>query len=159
MTEARDKNISDNRHYPQLPVLSAGAVIFREESVLLVKRAHEPAKGLWSIPGGVIQVGEYVRDGLIREVLEETGVRIELGELVQIVERIVNDDNGKIAFHYVILDYLGEYRDGKEKAATDAEEALFVSMNEFKSYELTFGLAEVIEKAWLMRTQELNNQT
>lgn len=138
---------SNNRHYPELPILSAGAIIFREDSVLLVQRGHEPAKGLWSIPGGVIKVGETIYEGLTREILEETGIKVSLKELVEIVERIFRDGNGKVTYHYIILDYLAEYSEGFVKHASDADDAKFVPCDQLSSYQLTEGLENIIKKA------------
>lgn len=147
----KSKNQGENRHYPELPILSAGAIIFRGESVLLVQRGHEPAKGLWSIPGGVIKVGESIAEGLIREIFEETGIRILLNDLVEVVERVFRDETGCVTYHYVILDYLAEYSEGIVKHDSDADDAKFVLLNELSLYQLTEGLEIIIQKAWKMK--------
>lgn len=141
----------NNRQYPELPILSAGAIIFRVESVLLVQRGHDPAKGLWSIPGGVIKVGESIADGLLREIFEETGIRILLKDLVEVVERVFRDEKGRVTYHYVILDYLAEYDEGIVKHDSDADDAKFVLLDELSSYQLTEGLEIIIKKAWKMK--------
>ena len=139
------------RTYPELPILSAGAIIFRDTSVLLIKRGKEPAKGLWSVPGGIVQIGERICDGLMREVREEAGIAVVVQNLVEIVERIFADDGNRIKYHYVILDYLCEYTDGQIQAGSDADDAVFVSLDAIGSYQLTAGLAEIIDKAYMMR--------
>lgn len=142
---------SENRHYPEFPILSAGAIVFREDSVLLVQRGNEPAKGFWSIPGGVIKIGETIFEGLTREIFEETGIRILLKDLVEVVERIFRDENGKIIYHYVILDYLAKYSEGLIKHASDVDDAKFVPLNQLSSYQLTEGLENIIKKAWKIK--------
>ncbi len=139
------------RHYPQQPVLSAGAIVFRGNEVLLIKRGREPAKGLWSIPGGVINVGERILEGLAREVLEETGIEAGFGGLVEIVERIFHDDQGRIAYHYVILDYQAEFISGRVNAASDVDDARFIPVADIERVPLTEGLGDVIRKAFAFR--------
>ena len=139
------------RKYPEQPILSAGAIVFKGSEVLLVKRGKEPAKGLWSIPGGVLHVGERISEGLEREVLEETGIAIRFGGLVDIIERIFYDDDERVVYHYVILDYWAEFAGGTPAASSDADDALFVPIDKINTYRLTEGLGEVIHKARSLR--------
>src|SRR5438034_6520371 len=98
--------MSDSRRYPQRPILGVGAIIIESGRVLLVERGREPLKGYWSLPGGVLEVGEKLADGTRREVLEETGLEIELLSVVEIFERILRDAEGVAEYHYVLIDYV-----------------------------------------------------
>ncbi len=93
------------REYPKLPMAAVGAVTTRGDEVLLVRRSHEPSRGLWSIPGGLVELGEAVRDALKREVLEETGLEVEGEDLLGVIDKIVYDDKGAVRFHYVLIDF------------------------------------------------------
>src|SRR6266576_956396 len=98
--------MSDSRRYPPRPILGVGAIIIDAGRVLLVERGREPLKGYWSLPGGVLETGEKLAEGIRREVLEETGLEIELLSVVEIFERIMRDAAGVAEYHYVLIDYL-----------------------------------------------------
>src|SRR5260370_7785391 len=100
------ERLRDGRRYPQRPILGVGAIIIESDRVLLVERGREPLKGYWSLPGGVLEVGEKLADGLSREVMEETGLAIEPLSVVEIFERIMRDAAGVAEYHYVLIDYL-----------------------------------------------------
>lgn len=124
-----------------LPQVAVGAVVLRDNSLLMVKRAQEPARGLWSIPGGRLQPGEYLTDAVRREVKEETGLDVEVGDLLGLFE-VVGDP------HYVILDYLASAVDGSEPSAgDDVSEVRWVPLNEISSLECTPRLVETL-KGW-----------
>src|SRR5579862_6341980 len=93
------------RTYPERPIVGVGAVILDSGRVLLVKRAHEPLKGEWSLPGGAVDVGETLEAAVAREILEETGLMVDVGPLVEVVQRITRDADGRIEYHFVIVDY------------------------------------------------------
>ncbi|MEM1582489.1 MAG: NUDIX hydrolase [Nitrososphaerota archaeon] len=93
------------RVYPEVPLVGVGAVVHAGGRFLLIRRAYEPGRGLWSIPGGLVEVGESLRDAVKREVEEETGVRVEVGGLIDVLENIVRDENGRVKFHYVLVDF------------------------------------------------------
>ncbi|MFH1490346.1 MAG: NUDIX domain-containing protein, partial [Pseudomonadota bacterium] len=95
------------REYPESPIVGVGAVIFKDNKVLLVKRAKEPGKGLWSLPGGALELGESLVDGLKREISEEVSIEIEVGGLVRVLDRILRDQEERVRYHYVIVDYWG----------------------------------------------------
>ncbi len=136
-----------HREYPKRPVLAVAAVILRGDLVLLVKRAQEPSKGQWSLPGGVVELGEGVREALIREIREELSMEVSLGGLVDIVERIDRDETGEVRYHYVILEYWAEADDSNPKAGSDASEYRWVRIDELPKEQLSSEVKRVIMKA------------
>ncbi len=124
------------RVYPDQPVVGIGAIILRKGKILLEKRANEPARGQWTIPGGVVEVGESLEHALRRETREETGLEVESSSLVDVVDQVHLDQKGKIEYHYVIIDYCVKAK-GKPKAASDAEEIRWVSLKDVEKYDLT----------------------
>ena len=126
-------------------------MILEGDSVVLVERGREPLKGRWSLPGGVVEAGERVEDALRREVKEETGLDVEVIELIEVFERIQRDAEGRPEYHYVLLDYYCEPRGGRLQAASDVARAEWVRREDVGRYPLTSGAREVIEKAFLLR--------
>lgn len=126
-------------------------MILQGDSVVLVERGREPLKGRWSLPGGVVEAGERVEDALRREVKEETGLDVEVIELIEVFERIQRDAEGRPEYHYVLLDYYCEPRGGRLQAASDVARAEWVRREDVGRYPLTSGAREVIEKAFLLR--------
>lgn len=117
--------------YPERPRVGVGAVVIHDEKILLVKRAGEPNKGLWAIPGGTLKLGETMREGAAREILEETGVTIAVGECIYVFDLIERDPGGKIKFQFVVVDFAALYVKGEPKGADDAEEAGWFGPEEF----------------------------
>lgn len=137
------------------PTIAVGAIIFElnrreaqgaEPSVLLIRRGKAPSAGRYSLPGGRVQRGETLHDALIREIFEETGLRIRVGPLIEIVELI------EPAFHYVILDYLGVYAEGAPTPGDDALEAHFVPLSELDRYAVSDAVKHAIAKARAMNS-------
>jgi ADP-ribose pyrophosphatase len=116
--------------YPDLPRLAVGAVVVHQDRVLLVRRAKAPAQGLWAIPGGSVRLGETLRQAAEREILEETGLTVRAGEVVLTFETIRRDPDGRVRFHYVIVDLLAEYLTGEPTPADDAAEARWFSADQ-----------------------------
>lgn len=110
------------RDYPERPIVGVGAVIVEDGRALLVRRAGEPLKGEWSIPGGVLELGETLRQGVRREVREETGLEVEVGEVLEVFDRILPDAQGRTQYHYVLVDFLCRRTGGEERAGGDAGE-------------------------------------
>ena len=94
------------RHYPSQPVVGVGGVVLCGDEVLVVQRGAEPSKGLWSIPGGAVEVGESLAEACAREVAEETGLQVRVGPMVEVIERILRDDRGRVEYHYVLIDFV-----------------------------------------------------
>jgi len=140
-----------SRRYPSRPVVGVGAIITRGNEVLLVRRGREPQKGIWSVPGGVLQVGETLEEGVRREVREEAGLDVRVVERVEVLERILHDAAGKLEYHYILIDYLCEPTGGTLQAADDAAEAAWVDRSDFDDYEITPGTIEVINGAFEVR--------
>jgi 8-oxo-dGTP diphosphatase len=125
------------RLYPKQPVLGVGAVIICNGKILLEKRKYEPGKGKWSIPGGLVELGESVEQTVIREVKEETGLEVEKPEHVDIVDNVIRDEDDEIKYHFVILEYFVKLKGGVLKAASDAEELRWVMLDEVEKYDST----------------------
>jgi 8-oxo-dGTP diphosphatase len=140
------------REFPEVPVVGVGAVILDGDRVLLVRRGHEPMKGEWSIPGGALELGETLEAAVRREVLEETGLEVEIRAIVEVLDKVVVE-NGRVRYHYVLIDFLSGVQGGNLKASSDAEDARWVRHEELNShgiYRLTPATVAVIEKAFGM---------
>jgi len=133
--------------YPARPILGVGAVILDGDRVLLVRRGREPLRGLWSIPGGAVEVGETREEALAREVAEETGLEVEIGPMVAVLDRIRRDDVGRIEYHYVLVDYACRPAGGALCAATDVDRVEWVRLPDLDRFDLTEGTAAVIRDA------------
>jgi len=125
------------RLYPNQPIVGVGAIIICDGKILLEKRKNEPGRGKWSIPGGLVELGESVEQTAIREVKEETGLEVEKPEHIDVVDNVVRDESGEIKYHFVIIDYFVKLNGGTLKAATDAEELRWVTFDEVEKYDLT----------------------
>ena len=139
------------RRYPDRPVVSVGAVVIEGQRVLLVKRGQEPLRGRWSLPGGVVEAGEELHAAVVREVREETGLTVQVGDVVEVLDRITRDPDGRIEFHYVIIDYVCEVAGGSLACASDADDARWVDRAELAGYDLTTKVAEVIARGFALR--------
>jgi 8-oxo-dGTP diphosphatase len=133
------------REYPQCPLVGVGAVIAEKGRVVLVKRGRAPLLGEWSIPGGLLEVGETLRQGAEREALEETGLVVRATELLGVFERIVPDEEKRMRYHYILIDFLCERMSGELKASGDAAETRWFLRNELSSLPLPRDTAEVIK--------------
>src|SRR5579871_4945699 len=111
------------REFPEVPLVGVGSIIIENDRVVLVKRAHPPIQGQWSIPGGVLEVGEMVREAAVRETREETGLVIETADLLSVYDRILRDPDKRVQYHYVVIDFLCRAVGGRLLAASDAAEA------------------------------------
>ncbi|MDB4966769.1 MAG: Bifunctional adenylyltransferase/Nudix hydrolase [Myxococcales bacterium] len=140
-----------SRRYPERPIVAVGVLVLDGDRVLLVKRARPPHVGRWTVPGGGVEVGEALEEAALRELGEETGLACTLGPVVEVLDRVMRDGDGRVEYHYVILDFLGAQPTGTLLAGSDCAEARWVPLAELGSYETTDGLAPVIERARTMR--------
>ncbi len=136
-----------NRRYPDAPLIGVAGVVFKNDEVLLIRRGRPPALGRWSIPGGLVEVGENLTQALVRELEEETRVRVQVAGLIEVVERIDRDQAGRARYHYVILDYLCFWRSGQPSPASDAERAEWFAPPALDRLGLDSTTQRVIEKA------------
>lgn len=134
------------RRYPRQPMISVGAVILDNNNVLLVRRAAQPGRGLWAIPGGNVRLGEKLEDAVKREVEEETGLKVEVGKIIDVVEVIIKDDEGRIEYHYVIVDYEAKVIGGKLRASSDALEVKWFNLNELEKIKATRSTKKILRK-------------
>jgi 8-oxo-dGTP diphosphatase len=125
------------RLYPDKPIVGIGAIIVHNGKMLLEKRKNDPGKGRWSVPGGVVELGENVTQTVIREVKEETGLDVAEPEHIDVVDQITRDENGRIKYHFVIIDYLVNLKGGTLNAASDADALQWVSLDDVEKYDLT----------------------
>ena len=125
------------RTYPCQPIAGVGAVIVSHGKLLLEKRKNSPGKGKWTIPGGLVELGERTEQTVIREVKEETGLDVGAPRRIDVVNIINLDHNGVVAYHFVVVDYLVDFKGGVLKVASDADELKWVPLNEVKNYNLT----------------------
>jgi 8-oxo-dGTP diphosphatase len=136
------------REFPEVPLVGVGAIIIADQRVVLVKRAHPPLQNQWSIPGGVLEVGEFVREAAIREAREETGLTVEPGELLGVYDRILRDPSERVQYHYVLIDFLCRRVAGKLAAASDATEVRWFSPEELPDLNLAEDTQDVICKGF-----------
>lgn len=134
------------REYPDAPRVGVGAVVLDGDRVLLARRGRAPSAGKWSIPGGLVDLGERLEEAAIREVEEESGLRVRLLGLCGVIDRVVREQDA-VRYHYVIVDYVAECVGGRLEAGSDAAEVRWVAVSELAQYETTDGLVDMIEKA------------
>ena len=135
------------REYPDRPIVGVGAIIIENGRVLLARRGTPPRAGQWSLPGGVVELGETLRAATEREALEETGLIVEAGEVVEVLDRILPGDTGAVQFHYVLIDFLCTCKGGELRAGGDAAEVAWATEEELEKYSLERITLEVIKKA------------
>jgi 8-oxo-dGTP diphosphatase len=135
------------REYPDRPIVGVGAVIVEKGRVLLARRGNPPRAGQWSLPGGVVELGETLRAATEREALEETGLIVKAGEIVEVVDRIIPGNSGAPQYHYVLVDFLCSRRGGELRAGGDAAEVAWASEEELEKYCLEQITLEVVKKA------------
>ncbi len=129
-------------------MVGVGALIIEEGRVLVVRRATEPLKGHWSIPGGVLELGETLRAGVARETLEETSLAVEVGEVLEVFDRIVPDATGRTQYHYVLVDFLCRRLEGEAKAGSDVSEVRWITRAEVDTFGISDATTAVIRKAF-----------
>ncbi len=136
------------REFPEVPLVGVGAIIVEDDRVVLVKRAHPPLQAEWSIPGGVLEVGELVREAAIREAREETGLTVEPVELLGVYDRILRNPEKRVQYHYVLIDFLCRRVAGDISAASDAAEVRWVTREQLRMLNLAEDTLDVIRKGF-----------
>ncbi len=142
------------REYPDRPIVGVGAVIVDQNRVLVVKRGSPPMAGQWTIPGGVVELGETLRAAAEREAREETGLTVRAGEVIEVIDRILPDENGRPQYHFVLVDFLCTVEKGEICAGSDAAEVAWVGQAELEKFKLESKATEVIRKAFAMTFAE-----
>jgi ADP-ribose pyrophosphatase YjhB (NUDIX family) len=125
------------REYPARPLVGVGALIFKDGKLLLIRRGAKPGQGRWSIPGGLVELGERVYDAVVREVKEECGLDVEVERLVDVFDSITRDEKGRIRYQFVVVNFLAKIKGGNLKNADDVLEARWVPIDEVEKYNLT----------------------
>jgi 8-oxo-dGTP diphosphatase len=138
----------DDRRYPPRPILGVGALILEGESILLVQRGKQPLQGYWSLPGGAVETGELLKEAIAREVLEETGLTVEVGEMAEIFERLMPDATGGTEYHYVLLDFLCRIVSGTPQPGHDSCAVRWIRRQDLHMFPITPGTLEVIERVF-----------
>lgn len=142
------------REYPERPIIGVGGIIFHDRSVLLVKRSNAPGKGQWSLPGGAVELGETLIDALRREILEEVSIKIGIGGLVRLLDRILYDKDNRVQYHYVLADYWGWLISGQARVGSDTSDTCFVDIDHVRKMGIPKEVEETISMAIKMRNQE-----
>lgn len=135
------------REYPDRPIVGVGAVIVRADEVVLVRRGNEPNRGGWSLPGGMVELGETVRQAVEREAREETGLDVEAGEVLEIFDSILPDASGRTQYHYVLVDFLCRPKAGELRASGDAADARWVKRGDLPGFKISEMVARAVAKA------------
>jgi 8-oxo-dGTP diphosphatase len=142
--------VTVQREYPDRPLVGVGGVVIADGRALLIRRGRPPLQGEWSIPGGMLELGERLEQGVRRELAEETGLEVRVLDLVEVFERVFSDDDGRTKYHFVILDYLCEAVSGEAIAASDVTDVAWAREDELRSYSLTPTATRVIKRAFKM---------
>jgi 8-oxo-dGTP diphosphatase len=136
------------REYPERPIVGVGAVIVEAGRVVLIRRRYEPLAGQWSLPGGTLELGETLEEGTAREMLEETGLVVHVGPVIEVFDRIKFDDERRVRYHFVLVDYLCWPISGELRAGSDVDDAVFAGVEELGGYGLTAKATAVIERGF-----------
>jgi len=137
------------REYPTSPIVAVGVIIREGDRIVLVRRGKEPARGLWTFPGGAVELGESLGDAAGREAWEETGLRIEVGEVAIVLDHVVRDDGGRVRYHYVIVDYFARPVGGSLCPGTDASEVRWFGLADLDALDMTEKAAELAHQLLL----------
>jgi len=152
-------NRTDTRQYPQRPIVGVGAVIVDAGKVVLVRRRYEPLAGQWSLPGGTLELGETLETGAAREMREETGLHVEVGPIIEVFDRIMLDEERRVRYHFVLVDYLCRPVGGTLKSGSDVDDAILVSPASLGAYDLTDKARAVIARALELNREAQKSRT
>ena len=145
----------DSRSYPERPIVGVGAVILVDGKVVLIKRRFEPLAGQWSLPGGTLEVGESLEAGTAREILEEPGLVVDVGPVIEVFDRILFDADERVRYHFVLIDYLCRPTGGTLRHGSDVDDAVLVDPADLERYRLTPKATAIIQRALAMAAVEL----
>jgi 8-oxo-dGTP diphosphatase len=155
--QGRFPKVTSSREYPERPIVGVGGVIIDNGRALLIRRGSEPLRGEWSIPGGTLELGESLQEGVARELREETGLDVRVLELIEVFDRIFPDESSHASerkpqprFHFVIVDYLCERIGGEPRAGSDVTDVAFATQEELCQYHLTETATRVLKRAFTM---------
>ena len=143
------------REYPDYPRVGVGAVILHEDKVLLVRRGQSPSFGKWSLPGGLVELGETTREAIAREIMEECGIGIRVVDVAGVLDRVVHDDAGRVRYHYVLVDYLAYPESLDVVAGSDAGDAQWFDIERVAELDTTQGLLDMIRRGEALRRTEV----
>lgn len=146
---------SVKREYPDRPILAVGAVVVKDGKVLLARRGEEPGRGLWTLPGGAVHPGEELKAAVARELREECGIEVAVEEIAEVVERMIPDADGRMRYHYVILDYRATWLRGDPAPSEEVEEARWVDVADLPRYRMTRGTEGLIRRLLARREDGL----
>lgn len=136
-----------DREYPSHPIVGVSVLVFKNNKILLVRRGREPLKGQWSLPGGVVELGETLREAAQREIREECHVEIEIIKTLDVLDRIFRDAGGRVQYHYLLIALLARYKSGELHADSDIEAAAWADVRKLADYELLPDHQELIQRA------------
>ena len=141
-----NNDVNDSRQYPDRPIVGVGAVIVAGGKVVLIRRKYEPLKGHWSLPGGMVEVGEPLETALTREMQEETGLVVDVGPVIEVFDRIMRDEQHRVRYHFVLIDYLCWPSSGTLRAGSDVDAAIWADPAALDQYSLTEKASSVIQR-------------
>jgi 8-oxo-dGTP diphosphatase len=157
--------MTSSREYPERPIVGVGGVVIEDGKTLLIRRGTEPMRGKWSIPGGTLELGETLAEGVAREMEEETGLRVKVLDLIEIFERINPGEaespggkKGRPRYHFVVADYLCERIGGEARAGSDVTELAFAREEELPKFQLTETATRIVRKAFAMERARGNRK-
>jgi 8-oxo-dGTP diphosphatase len=142
--------VNDRREYPERPIVGVGAVIIDAGKVVLIRRRYEPLKGHWSLPGGMVEVGEALETALVREMLEETGLVVDVGPVIEVFDRITRDEQQRVRYHFVLIDYVCWPSGGVLQAGSDVDAARWADPATLSEYALTAKATSVIHRGLML---------
>ncbi|HEX2446325.1 MAG TPA: NUDIX hydrolase [Vicinamibacterales bacterium] len=145
----------DSRSYPERPIVGVGAVILVDGKVVLIKRRFEPLAGQWSLPGGTLEVGESLEAGTAREILEETGLVVDVGPVIEVFDRILFDADKRVRYHFVLIDYLCRPTGGTLRHGSDVDDAVLADPSDLERFRLTPKATAIINRALAIAALDL----
>jgi 8-oxo-dGTP diphosphatase len=140
------------REYPQRPIVAAGVVIIKDSRIVLIQRDREPSLGYWTFPGGAVELGEGIREAARREAKEETGLSVEIGDVVSVVDNVVHDDVGRVRYHYIIVDFLAQPVGGRLSPGTDVRDACWAGLADLDRLDITEKAGQLARQLLCQRT-------